>query len=176
MTTPNTVIPTKPNWANLRWHDHAEAVAKEIQLATTTTMSCLQNPQRKTLAPESADKGYPVVRYARGDVLVIVGYEHGPDWPYVLGAYRVSQKMQPPQHHKTAAGSGSGSTIPRSYRQLTSAILSKGYRVEAGGEHPQVQTTDGVYVCTLPSTASDHRSLPNAWHGFLRAAERIPPA
>lgn len=174
-STAATTIPTGVNWDGLIWLDDAREVATDIQLGDDTVMSCLSNPQRRVIDASAVTKGYPIVRYIRGDVMVVVGFKAGPESPAVMAVYRLSEGKHGRRAHATAAGSGSGGTGPRSYRDLSKRILAMGYRIQPGGVHPKVVTKDGIYVYTLPSTASDNRSLDNSWAGFLRAAEEIPP-
>lgn len=171
---PRMEVPQDVNWDNLQWHENADEVRATQSVGQETVNGCLHTPQRRVLAPESADKGYPVVRYVRGDVMVVVGFQEGPEWPFVMAVYRLSDNNTHAQKtYRTAAGAQGGSKVPRSYRQLSSAIVSMGYRIKPGN-HPRVVTVDGIFVYSLPGTASDVRSLPNTWHGFLRAAEMIP--
>lgn len=45
-------------------------------------------------------------------------------------------------------------------RPLIRRIVAAGAEVRPGGKHPKVYK-DGRFICTLPATASDHRSLKN---------------
>jgi len=168
-------LPSDPNWSNLTWHPEAAEVADSYHFGSETIMSVLHNPQRAYLAPESADKGYPVARFIRGDVMIVVGFARGPEQPYVMALYRLTDEAmaRKTRQPRTNAGSGSGSNDPKSWLDLNKRIVAMGYRIEPGN-HPKVVTKDGIFVYSLPGTASDFRALPNAWHNFLNAAEYIP--
>ena len=53
-------------------------------------------------------------------------------------------------------------------RPLIRRIIAAGGEIRHGGKHPKVYK-DGRYICTLPATASDHRSLKNTEKQLERA-------
>lgn len=69
------------------------------------TESVARNPQRVEIRPESAEKGYPVLGFIRGDNRVIMGFRF-PDSPVVVAAYWTS--LLAPGSHGTGSRPGSG--------------------------------------------------------------------
>lgn len=156
-----------PAFKSLRWLPEAESYADEWGLDQNDVESIVRSATQGTLDPRSNDAGYLIVRYRAGDVIVVVGYRET-DHPMILSVY-----LHIPGNEtiggKKSAGSGAGSTLPRSYLELRKRIMAAGYKITAD-LHPKVyDPQDGTVFYTLPGTASDHRSLANNWRAWLKA-------
>ena len=72
--------------------------------------SVARNPEHVVIAPESFEKKYPVIRFRRGDVLTVIGFQR-PRTPSIIAAY-VSAKLIP-DDHKTQRMTGGGGARKR---------------------------------------------------------------
>lgn len=155
----------------IRWHDDAVSYAEQFGLSKKDCELILLNKSRPSLDPRSAEVGHLIVRYRSGDVTVVVGHRDK-DLPVVMSVWVESNHQRGGSQKQT----GSGSTAPTSMKALTKRILDAGYTVEHAAGHLKVRDKDtGVMLMTMPSTPSDHRSIPNAWSLFnrKRAANEI---
>jgi hypothetical protein len=92
--------------------------------------AALRNPQRVTVRPESQDKGYPVLRFGRGDVDVILGFRM-PRLPMVIACYAASRTdahALPGVVNRTGGGGSKekDSTAPKDGRALASKLKKYG--------------------------------------------------
>lgn len=60
-----------------------------------------------------------------------------------------------------------------SVRDMCDALESAGLRIEYGGVHLRVTTSDGRFVATLPHSPSDWRSLRNSRAWIARRVHEI---
>lgn len=128
---------------------------------------------RCSIDAHTADVGHLVVRYYAGDVIIIVGYRRLRH-PKVMSVFIEGGMPDTSSGSKTP--SKGGSDAPTSIRALTKKILDAGYRVEHAGRssgHLRVINAEtGAFLMTIPSTPSDHRTVPNTWSEFLRKDAR----
>lgn len=73
--------------------------------------SVARNPEHVVVAPESFEKKYPVLRFRRGDVLTVIGFQR-PRTPSIIAAY-VSAKLLPDDGKPQRATAGGGGSRKR---------------------------------------------------------------
>lgn len=149
----------------LTWHAHALDFIDYYGIDQDMIEAVIRRPQRTHEDPSGADFGYPVLRYRRGDVEVVVGYEF-PTHPMVLYIH-LHLPMEPTGGGAKTPG-GRGTTAPTTVADLHARIRAQGYSITQGGKHMQVRDGHGALLCVLPSTPSDHRTMMNTWRQFLR--------
>lgn len=151
------------------WYPDASQFIEEWGLSYTDVEDVADHPTTITVNALSASKGYPVEDRRRGDVSVVVGLrEEQPSILYV----RVHLPISTTSGLGSQQPSGSGSELPRTMRGLRSKIVAEGYRIESGSKHDKVLTPEGDFLCSIPSTPSEHRSVANTWLDFRRAADK----
>lgn len=153
------------------WDPEAVAYADMYGIPYEIVEAAASHPTHTELDPHSTETGWDILRCRRGDIVAVVGYRE-PTSPVILHCSVVLPFANSlPRQRTNAAGSGGGSTEPTSMRQLRHQIVARGFVVKAGGRHDRVESRDGEFLCALPISPSDARSIPNAWHTFLRAVE-----
>ena len=97
--------------------------------------SCVRVPERVEIAEETAKKGYPVLRFHRGDVCSVIGFRQ-PRKPLAIAVYFGGSAFREYQNHGRAnAGTGGGggsrkeSGIPRTGPTLMRRLRDMGATV-----------------------------------------------
>ena len=163
----------RPEILEITWDEEALTWAAMWGLEPAEVESIIRFPKAMARDTHSNDVGHLILRHRVGDVVVTAGYRD-PQRPQVLHVTTLSEA----QHHTPAksAFKGSGSTLPRSYRELRKRVLEIGngkYEITTEN-HPKVKVrATGQVICGFPGTASDYRSLPNAWREFCRAHAKL---
>lgn len=148
------------------WHPPAVAFAEEWGIPTEVVESAAANPTRTTLNEDSGKDGYVIEDRRRGDVTVVVGLRQEP--PSILYVkVHTDQDFGP---HR--GGNAGGSAAPKTMRGVRARILADGYKISLGGGHEKVVTTDGGFLCALPISPSDHRTVQNVWSTYRRARDK----
>ena len=151
-------------YKDVSWLPEAVHYAESFGLSQEDCEKILLQRSKPTMDPRTAETGHLIVRYRAGDVVVVVGHrdKHHPVimsvWVETGNASRSGSRKQ----------TGSGSSLPTTMKQLQRRILDDGFKIKHGGSHLRVESEDGELVATLPSTPSDHRSIPNSWTAYLR--------
>lgn len=154
-----------PEIRKIGWDEEALMWAALWGLSVSAVEDCIHHPQQTAVDPRTKEIGHNVLRHRRGDVVVVVGYRE-PETPQVLFVTTMTGLAE---RHVRGGNGGTGSTLPRSYRELRKRILDLGYRISVDSAHPKVRTSDGRVIMTFPGTPSDHRSLANTWRSFVKA-------
>jgi hypothetical protein len=99
--------------------------------------SCIRRPERVEIAEETAKKGYPIIRFHRGDVCSVLGFRE-PRRPMAIAVYFSSAALKEYQG-RGGSGSGSGgarkeSGIPRTGTTLMKRIREMGATVTVNGD------------------------------------------
>lgn len=160
-------MPAKFRAEDITWDKDADSFAEDFGLSREDVIKIIMNPSRSTLDARSSVVGHPIVNHWAGDVRVTVGYRD-PSTPHVLHVTVHWDDDRPTGGTHKVTGL-SGSSLPRSTRELRKRILNMGYGITPDN-HPKVfdRETDEVFY-TIPGTPSDVRSIPNTWKAFLRA-------
>jgi len=151
----------------LFWDDRAQDWLDTWNITQDEAESIVLYDTRPTLDPSSTAAGHPILRFRKGDVIVVVGLREQ-HRPKVLSVFMHIPGMK--EWVERTTSSNSGSSLPTTNRQLRSWIIDFGYRIiPGGGKHDKVaDREDGTVIYSLPNTPSDHRSLANAWKAFLK--------
>lgn len=116
---------------------HADVLALvgvDLAIAETT----VRRPERVVIAEQTGEKGYPVLRFHRGSVVVAVGFRDAQ--PMILAVYLAEQI----DRTRAASGtSGSGGSrrkegVPRTVAQLVKRLKELGVTFDQDEEHPVV--------------------------------------
>jgi len=152
---------------SLFWDDRAQDWLRTWNITQEEAESIILQDTRPTLDPSSTEAGHPILRFRKGDVIVVVGLREA-HRPKVLSVFMHIPGMK--EWVERTSTSKSGSSLPTTNRQLRSWIIGFGYQIiPGGGRHDKVADREtGQVMFTLPNTPSDHRSLANAWKAFLK--------
>lgn len=161
--------------AALVWDDRAEGCARMWGLARADVEAIIRHDPQPVTDPHASDVGYPILRYRRGDVVVVVGFRYV-ESPKVLYVHTVTDQESrgdDPKWKRVASG-GPGSDLPTSHRDLKRRILGLGFRFEiAGNGHLAViDKATGERLCGISSTPSTSSSVADDWKQFRRAYDR----
>lgn len=167
----------------MHWHPAARDFADMIRLDPAIVESAARNPAVVSDDPHGLEVGYPVKRHRRGDLEVVVGFQDAAQPAILFVRQHIPNQRNRGQGDGATSGkgSGAGSSLPTSLRELRRRICAAGYKIVPGRRHDKVVTSAGDVLVTLPSTPSDHRSVPNTWRKFcqrhdLHQAGLWPPA
>lgn len=166
-------MPLTPNQRivqTLFWDDRAKDWLDTWGLTQADAESIILADTKPTLDPHSGEAGHPIVRFRRGDVTVIVGLREK-ERPKVLSVF-IHIPGWDTNKGTGNPGTGAGTSLPTSNKQLRRWIIDFGYRIEASAHDRVLDKTTGKFVMALPNTPSDSRSLANTWRSFLKAHAR----
>lgn len=170
-----------------KWLPQALSFIDEYGADPEMIEAAVAHPTSTGIHPQTAEVGYEILSYRRGDLEVCVS-NMDPKNPAIAYVYLHLPLDQQPQHAKGPKGNRDtgAKDAPRSLRQLYGRIHAAGYRIDPGGHHPKVVRQDGSYVMSLPSTPSAENTLSKYWTKFRRevtvdllrelAEESTPPA
>ena len=158
-----SVLP-RPKVTSVEWQEDALDWAATWGLKTSDVEDVIKQPYDMAVDPRSGEAGHEIMRYRRGDVIVVAGLRN-PKIPVVLYVTTVTGIEA-----KKKAGGRSGSTAPRTFTDMRRRIEKLGYTIEVLNQGQLgVFNENGHKVYVMPSTPSEYRSLLNSWMGFLRA-------
>lgn len=157
--------------AKVTWHQDALDFLEYFDFPKDIVIDVLRRPEEKTLDPSSEERGYPVYRFRRGDVTVVLGAKYSV--LTILYVYLHTPEDGTRQHKSIGGAVGSGGKAPTSERQLVGWIKANGMTIRMGGKHRQVYYGD-VYLGSISSTAHA-RTYVNEYQKIRRryAAEKI---
>lgn len=161
------------NRNNLRFLERAQEFLDTYDFPEDLVRSVVMNPESIERDPYSLEVGYPVIRMRRGDITVVVGVQD-PHQPSVLYIYLhiPEDGVQRSGTKKGTAGSHKAKN-PTSVRQLRGWLIENGCRLESSGSGHSNAYYEGVFVGQVPSTPSDYRSIPNAYHNLKRSLTKV---
>lgn len=154
-------------YKRIDWHDDALAYALEFGMTREDCEKILLSQSGAKLDPRSYEVGHLIVRYRAGDVVVVVGHREK-DVPVIMSVWVDTHTEQSRESGSKKPG-GSGSKLPKTMKQLTKMVLSDGFKIQHAAGHLKVVDIEGTFICTLPSTPSEYRSIANSWHTYNRA-------
>lgn len=153
--------------STFQWYPKATEFAEEWGIPPEVVEAAAGNPTRIGLNEDSGSDGYVIEDRRRGDVTAVVGLrDQAPAILYV--------KVHTHQDYGPERGANlGGSTGPKTMRGVKARIVAEGYRIASAGHGDKVMTQDGTFLCSLPTTPSDHRTVANCWATFRRARDRV---
>ena len=94
--------------------------------------TAVRQPERVEVRPESKAKGYPVIKFSRGDVNVVMGYRDRKspaviraEWGWLLG----HSQYQIDRHGGGGSKGSSGNSLPNTFAQLAGRLKIAGAEV-----------------------------------------------
>lgn len=90
-----------PEWFHPRFHPDVLALDG---LDIPAARACIQRPERCEVAPETKKKGYPVLRFYKGSVCVVLGFRQA-KLPVCIAAYFTGEALK---RYQGASGAGGG--------------------------------------------------------------------
>lgn len=93
-----------PEWFHPRFH--ADVLALD-GLDIPAVRACLHRPERCEVAPETKKKGYPVLRFHKGSVCVVLGFRQA-QRPVCIAAYFTGEALKRYQSGSDAGGGTGG--------------------------------------------------------------------
>jgi len=165
---PRLFIPRNvpPGWL---WHPRAIEFCEAYGIDRAIVEAAAEAPQHVYIDPMSQIEGYLLVGRRRGDVVAIVSYRETirrNAVPMIVYA-RVVLPMQR-RAQQSGAGTGGGTSMPKTIAALNARILQDGMSIDRGKTHARATAPDGTYLATLPITPSEYRSIPNCWRAYVR--------
>lgn len=149
---------------------------KELRgVSLDVVISALRNPQQVTVRPESQDKGYPVLKFTRGDVDVIVGFRM-PRLPMVIACYtasRLDANAIPGMVNRTGGGGSreKDSSAPKDGRALANKLRKYGVTITPDDkEERALLSYQGQDIGHITLNTVDKNTVLNDWS---RARRRI---
>ena len=152
------------------WLPAALAFIDEYGIPSEVVESAAEQPTSIGINEDSGRDGYLIKDHRRGDVTAVVGYrDEKPSILYV--------RIHTPNDDFTsgagnAPGSGTSNT-PKTWRGVRARIVADGFSIVAGGAHDRVESRDGDYICTLPTTPGAYTGPANGWAAYRRARDRF---
>jgi hypothetical protein len=124
------------NIANITWLERARDFIEMYQFPVDLLLDVVKSPESIKLDPSSADKGYKVLQFRRGDISVVVGLRD-PEHPTVIHVWLhgVEEGVDHSVRTGKATGWGSGgaSKTPKSPQQLRGWLQSEGCTLAHNG-------------------------------------------
>lgn len=148
----------------LTWLPAAREAAQRYGIDELTVLGAVRFPGTVTLDPSSAHREWTVERRRRGDVIVVVALPDDRP-PIIWGVY---MELPMDAAGRKSAGGGSGSSLPKTLRELRHRIVAAGLVIEAGRTHDRVVTRDGRFLVSLACTPSDRHTVPNTARQLMR--------
>jgi predicted RNA binding protein YcfA (HicA-like mRNA interferase family) len=152
------------DYKSISWHKDAESYAQMYGLDKEDVEKIMISKSNPELDSRSRQVGHLIVRYRAGDVTVVVGHREK-EHPVIMSVWLNTKKQRAGSQKLSGV---SGSSMPKSMKELLKRVMADGFKVVHGGSHLRVEDSDGVMVCTLPSTPSEYRSIGNAWKAYCR--------
>lgn len=142
-----------------QWLPRAEAHLEADGIDRDTVLGAVKYPDHVVIDPSSKiiEGRYYAERRRRGDLTVVIAFPPG-QAPIIWGVYR---NLPMPERRLRGPGGTGATRFPTTMRELRKRIVEEGLVIRRGGRHDRVETKDGTFVLTLPSTPSDHRTIPN---------------
>lgn len=150
----------------ISWHPEALSYAHSFGLTQEDCEKIVLSRSRPILDPRSNEVGHLIVRYRAGDVTVVVGHREK-EHPVIMSV-KVNTGFKGFAGSRSGS-SGSGSTLPKTMRELHKRILADGFKIVHGGSHLRVEDDEGTLIASLSSTPSEYRTIANTWKYYQRA-------
>jgi hypothetical protein len=152
-----------------KWLPRALDFIETYRIDPDIIEAVIEHPTSTGVHPMSAEYGYRIDSYRRGDLEACVARKDPSD-PAIVFVYLHlpfdNSTGSPQTGSKSSPG---GKTAPKGLRDLKARIYAAGYQVKlGGGGHLRVHRPDDTLLMTMGSTPSDRRALTNAWMTFQR--------
>lgn len=162
-----------PPAAHLYFHDDVTALhGIDLDLVETACRA----PHRVEVAPETATKKYPVIKYYRGDVLAVVGFRDL-QMPKIIAAYTAGLNLADNRGGGARGGGGSrrSSGLPKTVSQLLTRLGGIGVELidDADGKTHTVKYW-GEDLGQIPTaTHTDKATVESSYQRINRKVEAI---
>jgi hypothetical protein len=153
-----------PDYKSISWHADAEVYASTFGLDKKDVESIMLARSNPKIDSRSHEVGHLIVRYSAGDVTVVVGHREK-EHPVIMSVWVETGQQRSGSQKPHGV---KGSSLPTSMKEIQKRIMADGFKIKHGGAHLRVEDENGVLLCSLPSTPSDHRSIPNVWKTYQR--------
>lgn len=154
----------------MRWAGDALDFAETVGLLVEDVESVVKDRRSsQEVDPRTAEVGYPVRRFRRGDVTVVVGYRDSE--PTILFVH-VHGRSHKHLAVRRADGRANASRAPKTWMQLRSRVVASGLRIEVRSRHESVLDEESRIVGSITERAGDPRALQNAWKQIERQSGR----
>lgn len=160
MTSDQNNTPRRPNLDNLEFLGRALDFVETYNFDRNLLRDVVRYPESREKDPHGAEVGYPIYRFRRGDITVVVGFRDL-DEPHILHVWLHTPDDDNAQGTKGGAG-GPATKTPHSVSQLRGWLMKEGCRLEYKGSGQRI-TYDGIFVGTLHLTPSDNRGIKNSY-------------
>lgn len=152
------------------WLPAALAFIEEYGIPKEVVESAAEQPTSIGTNEDSGRDGYLIEDRRRGDVTAVVGYRESQ--PSILYVRIHTPEGEFSRGAGSTPGSGSSST-PKTWRGVRSRIVAEGFVITMGGAHDRVESREGDFICSLPTTPGAYTGPANAWSTFRRARDRF---
>lgn len=165
-----------PGWAEFTYFPEVLAVGgMDFEIVETA----LRKPERVEVAPETFGRGYPILRFHRGDATTVLGLRSVSE-PAIIAAYHGSLLAN--DRHRTGhlSGGGGGARkaqgLPRTVRQSIQRLATMGVRVDESDPNARTGAVtfkgDDLGKITLGATAS-RQQIESDYQRVVRKVEAI---
>lgn len=162
-----------PPKAHLYFHDDVTALhGIDLELVEA---ACRQ-PHRVEVAPETAEKKYPVMKYYRGDVLAVVGFRDL-QMPKIIAAYTAGLNLADNRTGGTRGGGGArkATGLPRNTKQLVDRLKQIGAVLteDSTGKTHAVKFWDEELGQVQTGPGTDRQSVESSFQRMARKIEAV---
>lgn len=151
----------------LVFHDRARDFLDTYGIDDAMIEGVVRHPRQIADDPHGVEVGYPVKRFRRGDIEVVVGYQD-PRAPAVLFVHL----HLPMDGSSGAYGGGNGPqaarTAPKTVQELHQRVEAAGYTLARAARHTRVLRPNGSLLMMVSTTPGSVRTLSKTWAQFLR--------
>lgn len=156
----------------MRWHPDALEFATTYSIKPEDAELIVTDPKSvMTIDPYTAEAGYPVVRYTRGDVTVVVGFRERTDPTVIYLRVQSKDDDRGNTGGPSSGGKAHDSRAPRSLRELQRRCVMAGLKIQRGSRHLGVYDEEGTRVGSI-NDSTDRRALTNSWKQIERQSGR----
>ncbi len=99
--------------------------------------TAMRHPERVVVAEQSREKGYPVLRFHKGSVTVVVGFKSRTT-PSIIAVYYAETIARNGEGAAGGGGKRQGMGVPKTTSQLIKALRELGVEFDTEEEHPVV--------------------------------------
>lgn len=165
-------IPARINISDITFLGRALDFIELYDFPTEILLDCVRHPDEVAIDPHAMEVGYPILRFRRGDITVVLGLQR-PQEPAITFVYLHVPNDDIPQHKGMGGAGGVGGKVPKSPQQLVGWAQAQGCQVAFNGRGHWNISYNGVLLGSTGGTVHS-RSVMNDY-SFLRkrlAAEK----
>lgn len=149
------------------WLGRALEFLETNRIEPAMVEAVVEHPTTTRIHPKSAQCGYPIRTYRRGDIEVCVGYQY-PERP-TISYVHLHLPMDGSKGGKNSSPvKKAAAKAPNGLKQFKQWVWDAGYTPVLRNGHVHVLRANGSLLMVTSSTTGDKQSITAAWQKFLR--------